>query len=75
VFFERTRTDLTDRAEVFKAIDAGFAQRRKTLRQALSGWAGSAARAEEILVAAQVSPTARAEELRIESFIDIARQK
>lgn len=75
VFFERTRTDLSDRSEVFKVIDAGFAQRRKTLRQALSGWAGSAARAEEILIAANVSPSARAEELRIESFIAIASQR
>ena len=75
VFFERTRTDVSERSEVFKVIDAGFAQRRKTLRQALSGWAGSAARAEEILIAANVSPSARAEELKIESFIAIARQR
>lgn len=75
VFFERTRTDMSERKEVFKVIDAGFAQRRKTLRQALSDWAGSAARAEEILVAAKVSPSARAEELRIESFIEIARHR
>ena len=75
MFFERTRTDLSERSEVFKVIDAGFAQRRKTLRQALSGWAGSAAKAEEILIAANVSPSARAEELRIESFIAIARQR
>lgn len=75
VFFERTRTEVADRAEVFKVIDAGFAQRRKTLRQALAGWAGSAVRAEEILLAAKVSPSARAEELKIESFIEIARQR
>jgi 16S rRNA (adenine1518-N6/adenine1519-N6)-dimethyltransferase len=31
-----------DRREVFGVIDAAFAQRRKTLRAALAGWAGSA---------------------------------
>lgn len=75
VYFERTRQDVSQRADVFRVIDAGFAQRRKTLRQALSGWAGSAAMAEEILVAAGVSPSARAEDLDIESFIAIASQK
>ena len=30
------------REEVFACIDAAFAQRRKTLRAALAGWAGSA---------------------------------
>ncbi|MER7171482.1 16S rRNA (adenine(1518)-N(6)/adenine(1519)-N(6))-dimethyltransferase RsmA, partial [Streptomyces mesophilus] len=30
------------REEVFKVVDAAFAQRRKTLRAALAGWAGSA---------------------------------
>ncbi|MGW7008847.1 16S rRNA (adenine(1518)-N(6)/adenine(1519)-N(6))-dimethyltransferase RsmA [Streptomyces sp. NPDC054933] len=34
------------REEVFAVIDAAFAQRRKTLRAALAGWAGSAAAAE-----------------------------
>ena len=33
-----------------------FAQRRKTLRAALSSWAGSGARAEQILVAAGIAP-------------------
>ncbi|HCQ17988.1 MAG TPA: 16S rRNA (adenine(1518)-N(6)/adenine(1519)-N(6))-dimethyltransferase, partial [Dermacoccus sp.] len=34
------------RAQVFACIDAAFAQRRKTLRAALAGWAGGADRAE-----------------------------
>ncbi len=38
--------------EVFAVIDAALAQRRKTLRAALAGWAGSAAAAEAALVAA-----------------------
>ncbi|MGH3325900.1 MAG: 16S rRNA (adenine(1518)-N(6)/adenine(1519)-N(6))-dimethyltransferase RsmA, partial [Streptomyces sp.] len=44
------------REEVFAVVDAAFAQRRKTLRSALAGWAGSAAAAERALRAAGVSP-------------------
>ena len=47
--------------EVFAVVDAAFAQRRKTLRAALAGWAGSAPAAEAALVAAGVSPQARGE--------------
>ena len=36
------------REEVFAVVDAAFSQRRKTLRSALAGWAGSPARAEEL---------------------------
>lgn len=60
------------RAEVFAVIDAAFAQRRKTLRAALAGWAGSAAEAERILVAAGVDPGARGESLDIAQFARIA---
>jgi 16S rRNA (adenine1518-N6/adenine1519-N6)-dimethyltransferase len=60
------------REDVFAVIDAAFAQRRKMLRSALSGWAGSTAAAEWILTAAGVNPTARGETLDIERFIRIA---
>lgn len=60
------------RAEVFSVIDAAFAQRRKTLRAALAGWAGSAAEAERILVAAGVDPGARGESLDVAAFARIA---
>jgi 16S rRNA (adenine1518-N6/adenine1519-N6)-dimethyltransferase len=60
------------RLEVFRVIDAAFAQRRKTLRAALSGWAGSPAAAEEILLRAGISPQARGEELDIHGFTAIA---
>ena len=56
------------RREVFAVVDAAFAQRRKTLRAALAGWAGSAAAAEAALVAAGVSPQARGEALTVEEF-------
>ncbi|PFG93940.1 16S rRNA (adenine1518-N6/adenine1519-N6)-dimethyltransferase [Saccharopolyspora erythraea NRRL 2338] len=60
------------RADVFRVVDAAFAQRRKTLRAALSGWAGSAARAERLLRAAGVDPAARGEQLEIADFARIA---
>ncbi len=63
---------LASRAEVFAVVDAAFAQRRKTLRAALAGWAGSAAAAEEILLRAGVDPSARGESLDIAAFARIA---
>jgi 16S rRNA (adenine1518-N6/adenine1519-N6)-dimethyltransferase len=60
------------RAEVFAVIDAAFAQRRKTLRAALAGWAGSAAEAEHRLRAAGVDPGLRGESLGVAEFARIA---
>ena len=60
------------RAEVFAVVDAAFAQRRKTLRAALAGWAGSPAAAESVLRAAGVEPSARGEALAVEDFARIA---
>ncbi|MFD8381244.1 16S rRNA (adenine(1518)-N(6)/adenine(1519)-N(6))-dimethyltransferase RsmA [Streptomyces sp. NPDC059679] len=60
--------------QVFRVIDAAFAQRRKTLRAALAGWAGSAAAAEAALTAAGISPQARGEALTVEQFAAIAEQ-
>ena len=62
------------RDEVFAVVDAAFAQRRKTLRSALAGWAGSAAAAEDALTRAGVSPQARGEALTVEEFAAIAEQ-
>jgi 16S rRNA (adenine1518-N6/adenine1519-N6)-dimethyltransferase len=61
-----------DRRDTFAVVDAAFAQRRKTLRAALAGWAGSADRAAGILIAAGVDPGARGESLTIEQFAAIA---
>jgi len=61
-----------DRTDVFAVVDAAFAQRRKTLRAALAGWAGGADRAEKLLVAAGVSPQARGESLTVAQFAAIA---
>ena len=74
VFLERRPAPATDasRADTFACIDAAFAQRRKTLRAALAGWAGSAARAEECLRAAGVEPRTRGEQLDVAQFAAIA---
>ncbi|PRQ12467.1 16S rRNA (adenine(1518)-N(6)/adenine(1519)-N(6))-dimethyltransferase [Corynebacterium sp. 13CS0277] len=72
------RIDITDtwpralRGEVFPLVDAAFAQRRKTLRAALSGHFGSGARAEEVLRAAGIDPTLRGEKLEVADFVRLA---
>lgn len=63
------------REEVFAVIDAAFAQRRKTLRAALAGWAGSPAEAEKALRTAGVDPSARGEVLDIAAFARIAEAR
>ncbi|MCR2784289.1 MULTISPECIES: 16S rRNA (adenine(1518)-N(6)/adenine(1519)-N(6))-dimethyltransferase RsmA [unclassified Microbacterium] len=63
-----------ERRRTFAIVDAAFGQRRKMLRQALSGvLGGSAAEASAVLEAAGVAPTARGEELVVEDFLRIAR--
>ena len=62
-----------DRAAVFACVDAAFGQRRKTLRAALAGWAGSADAAERALRAAGIDPRTRGEQLTITQFAAIAR--
>lgn len=76
VYFEKRPKSLGDEAlrlKTFEVIDEAFAQRRKTLRQALAKFAGSAERAESLLVAAGVSPSQRGEELSIFEFMQIAK--
>jgi 16S rRNA (adenine1518-N6/adenine1519-N6)-dimethyltransferase len=63
------------REQVFAVVDAAFAQRRKTLRAALAGWAGSPAAAEAALLAAGVSPQARGESLTVDDFTAIAAHR
>jgi len=78
VYFAKRAQPLGDEAlrlAVFAAVDAAFGQRRKTLRQALADWAGSAAEAEHILIAAGVEPQLRGEQLDIDAFVRVARAK
>jgi 16S rRNA (adenine1518-N6/adenine1519-N6)-dimethyltransferase len=60
------------RKEVFAVVDAAFRQRRKTLRAALAGWAGSAPEAERLLRSAGIDPGARGESLSVAEFARLA---
>lgn len=60
------------RERVFQVIDAAFAQRRKGLRGALSGIAGSSAAAEAALLDAGIEPLTRGERLDIGQFTQLA---
>jgi 16S rRNA (adenine1518-N6/adenine1519-N6)-dimethyltransferase len=61
-----------DREDVFAVVDAAFSQRRKTLRAALAGWAGTPARAEALLRAAGIPPGLRGEALDVAAFARLA---
>ncbi|MGX7698133.1 16S rRNA (adenine(1518)-N(6)/adenine(1519)-N(6))-dimethyltransferase RsmA [Gordonia polyisoprenivorans] len=69
----RYSDDPAVRAKVFAVIDAAFAQRRKTMRSALAGWAGSAAEAERRLRAAGIDPQIRGEKLDVDDFVRLAQ--
>ncbi|GAB3939198.1 16S rRNA (adenine(1518)-N(6)/adenine(1519)-N(6))-dimethyltransferase RsmA [Corynebacterium tapiri] len=69
----RDRFDHAVRPEVFALIDAAFAQRRKTLRAALSGHYGSGQAAEDALVAAGIDPKLRGERLSVDDYVRLAR--
>jgi 16S rRNA (adenine1518-N6/adenine1519-N6)-dimethyltransferase len=60
------------RDDVFACVDAAFGQRRKTLRAALAGWAGSADAAERVLRLAGVEPRTRGEQLSVSGFAAVA---
>lgn len=69
---DRFGTDPEHRRRTFAAIDAAFAQRRKTMRSALASWAGSPSRAEELLRAADIDPQIRGERLAVDDFVRLA---
>ena len=76
VGFERGEQPGTEaeRVATFALVDAAFQQRRKMLRQALSGvLGGSSATAVQALERAGIDPQARGEQLRVEEFLAIAR--
>jgi len=56
---------------MFALVRAGFAQRRKTLRQALKGLLGDAT--VDTLTAAGIDPRARAETLGLDEWAALAR--
>ncbi|MBS1674155.1 MAG: 16S rRNA (adenine(1518)-N(6)/adenine(1519)-N(6))-dimethyltransferase RsmA [Actinobacteria bacterium] len=61
-----------ERRRTFEIVDAAFNQRRKMLRQALSGVFGSSAQASTVLESAGVAPTARGEDLTVDDYHRIA---
>ncbi|WP_315107103.1 16S rRNA (adenine(1518)-N(6)/adenine(1519)-N(6))-dimethyltransferase RsmA [uncultured Microbacterium sp.] len=70
---EGERGPVEERRRTFAIVDAAFNQRRKMLRQALSGLFGSSAAATEALTAAGVAPTARGEDLTVDDYQRIAQ--
>jgi len=64
-----------EEATFFHVVRAGFGQRRKMLRNALSAGLGSPpARVEEALIRAGVDPHRRAETLSLEEWAELVRQ-
>jgi 16S rRNA (adenine1518-N6/adenine1519-N6)-dimethyltransferase len=59
------------RQRVFDVVDAAFGQRRKMLRSSLAGLAAPRS-ANDVLVAAGIDPTLRAERLSVHDFARIA---
>jgi 16S rRNA (adenine1518-N6/adenine1519-N6)-dimethyltransferase len=76
VGFERGEEPGTEeeRRATFALVDAAFQQRRKMLRQALSGvLGGSSASATSVLERAGIDPQSRGEQLLVGDFLAIAR--
>lgn len=69
------QVDNATREALFPIVDAAFAQRRKTLRAALSGFYGSGAAAEDALRAAGIDPRRRGEKLSVADFCRLAAHR
>jgi 16S rRNA (adenine1518-N6/adenine1519-N6)-dimethyltransferase len=61
-----------DEGRLWTVVDAGFAERRKTMRNALRRLGVDGQGADDLLAAAGVDPSARAETLSLEDFARIA---
>jgi 16S rRNA (adenine1518-N6/adenine1519-N6)-dimethyltransferase len=66
------RGDEALRERVFRLVDAAFAQRRKTLRQALARAVGGTAAAGALLARAGIDPGERGERRGIQAFLALA---
>ncbi|GAA2235668.1 16S rRNA (adenine(1518)-N(6)/adenine(1519)-N(6)) -dimethyltransferase RsmA [Rarobacter faecitabidus] len=62
------------RGQVFAVVDAAFAQRRKTVRKALSVLVDNSAMLDDALGVAEVDPRARGEQLDVEDYARIASE-
>ncbi|MGY4648900.1 16S rRNA (adenine1518-N6/adenine1519-N6)-dimethyltransferase [Mycobacterium sp. URHB0021] len=67
-------TDSDFREQVFNLIDIGFAQRRKTSRNAFAEWAGSGNESASRLLAASIDPSRRGETLSIADFVRLLQR-
>jgi 16S rRNA (adenine1518-N6/adenine1519-N6)-dimethyltransferase len=63
-----------DPERLWRVVDAGFAERRKTMRNALRRLGMEVAEASGVLASSGVAPNARAEELSLEAFAAIAER-
>ncbi|TFC57643.1 16S rRNA (adenine(1518)-N(6)/adenine(1519)-N(6))-dimethyltransferase RsmA [Cryobacterium sp. TMB1-7] len=76
IAFERRAEELESeelRLATFALVDGAFQQRRKMLRQSLSGVLGDSAQATDVLSKAGIDPTERGEQLTVHDFLAIAR--
>jgi 16S rRNA (adenine1518-N6/adenine1519-N6)-dimethyltransferase len=67
-------TDPAFREQVFELIDVGFAQRRKTSRNAFAEWAGSGNESASRLLAASIDPSRRGETLSVADFVRLLQR-
>lgn len=63
----------SDLKQLWRVVEAGFAQRRKTLRRALRGGGFEQGKVEEALEAAGIDGTIRAEQLALDEFDRLAQ--
>ncbi len=61
-----------DAATLWRVVDAGFAERRKTMRSAVIRLDVDPGRADDLLAACAIPPRARAEDLSLQDFARIA---
>jgi 16S rRNA (adenine1518-N6/adenine1519-N6)-dimethyltransferase len=57
---------------LWRVVDAGFAERRKTMRNAVRRLGVDADRADELLRMSEIDPSARAETLSLQDFARLA---
>lgn len=75
VRYDRPPVDVADVDGFFRAVKAGFSQKRKQLKNALAaGLAMEAKAVEAILIASDIGPTRRAETLSLEEWAKIERR-
>ncbi len=62
------------RQQVFELVDIGFAQRRKTVRNAFLEWAGSGNESAQRLLSASIDPARRGETLTAADFVRLLQR-